>query len=593
MKLPSKKHFLSASKVIITLMIGSAITFLFQEPLKRYFYELNPKLEYHVLSSQQLDKSELLQLLYSNFKTSKVDFSMDDNIITGYHYTVVELTNKGCFIKDDLLFDLDFKNEDVKILAVLCKMIEPEERELKTEIERPPLEFQLPKKDMDNPEVKMCWLSAGEETGAIVYRSYSKHGGFGRRNPTLIVDRSFSEKLRRGGSYYYAITYQYPFWGETGFGEILFVPTPEFLFNKPSFKDTISVRAHNQCDEIDAKLLLSEFNKAKTKLKRNAKIFVHMNREDFGRIVSDNIGNLPVYFNEDVKFLHGRTTLRLNSVMRKAKIRFYIISKTYLKYDNRNLTLSLRDTRDIELKKVKAVPKEAQKQDDVSTSKELLTPYQVKLLTAKDKVIIAWAKPKTEAYKGVRIFRSPYSKPYVDPVWGKELYEGPGIQGLVVNSSELTQRDLKSQITVYPPSVARLEPPPRKDLKSQGSFPAAPKIAPPTGLKLVGDFILNGCNGELMPFYEDHEVTSGNSYIYTVVAYDDKGEYSYPVESIIKHESTKIQDNVNSFSEYQNDLGLLQVLKAFYNTHQNTTEAKQVEAAISVIEERQKNDRKP
>jgi hypothetical protein len=354
--LPSKKQIFSALKYLFLIILGYTIAFFFHETVRRYLYESPPALEYQVLSTQLLGKSELLQILYSNFKTGKVDFSMDDNILSGYYYTVVELTNKGNFLRDDLLFDLDFMNEQVKILGLLCKMIEPEERELKAEIERPPLELQLRREDLENPEVKIYWSPTQDETQrATVYRSYSKLAGFGRRNPIPIVDNSFSEKPTNRSSYYYSVTKQVPTGLESELTEILFTPVPEVVFNRSHFRQTLDVPSHNLCGEIDPITFLSGFNKAKAKSKGNLKIFVDIDRKEFGRIIPEKIDNLPVYFKDDVKFLRGKTTLRLSNIMRKAKIRFYIISKTYLKYDNHNLTLSLRDIKDIHLTKIKSV----------------------------------------------------------------------------------------------------------------------------------------------------------------------------------------------------------------------------------------------
>jgi len=580
MTLLLKKQIFWVLKTLLVFLLGGAVTFFFQEPVKRLIYESPPALEYQVLSSQHVDKSELIELLYSSFKTTKVDFPMDDNVVSGYYYTVVELRNKGNFIKDDLLLDLDFMNEKVKILCVLSKMIEPQERQLKAEIDRPPLELQLPAEDIDRPEVTLCWEStqrAGE--GAIVYRSYSEHAGFGRRNPIPIVGNSFSEKRRKGSSYYYGAT-NLNFIGESELTEVVFVPVPEVFFNRPNFKETINIRQPNLCDEMDPITLRSSFNKATAKRKSDVKIFVDMDRKEFGRIISENVNDLPVYFKDDVKFLHGKTTLRLNNIMRKAKIRFYIISKTYLKYDNRNLILSLRDIKNIELKKIQTTPKETKKQYNEPTAKELLTPHQVKLFTAKDRVVLAWVKPRNQTYRGVRIFRSLYSEPHTELVWGKELYDGKGIQGIVINA----EGEVSGVSIGVVSSTDSLNPPPRKVPRRRDPSTPLPPAAP-TGLRMTGTFlsILNGYKGELMPFYEDQEVIFGKSYVYTIVAYDNNDQYSYPIEALIKYEPMSNQPIVNSFSEYQKNLELLQTLKQFYLNNKNTVKANQIESIIRTL----------
>jgi hypothetical protein len=578
MKLVSKQNILPTLKTVGILLIGSLITFLFQEPIKRWLYESSPRLEYQVLSSQKLDKFELLQLLHSNFKRTTFRFPMDDDIISEYHYTILELRNKGNFIRDDLFFDLDFNNQEIKILAVLCKTITPEEREIKAETERPPLDFQLSKQDLESPAPTVYWNPDSIEMGAVIYRSYSKHAGFGRRNPTLNIDGSFSEKLRNGFSYYYAVTNQDSLGQESELTQIIYAPMPEFFFNKASFKETINVRIRNPSRQPDPNILLSEFNNAKAKLKGKLKIFANIDRRDFTRIVSQKIDNLPIYFTDDVKFLYGRTTLRLNNITRKAKIRFYIISKTYLDYDNYNLTLALRDMKDIELTKVHADLKGIPKKDKVVPSKDLLTPYQVRLFALNDRIIITWAQPKTETYAGVRIFRSPFSISNTDVPWGKELYDGKGTQGIVVNSGILTGIRTKQSATVNPYPRDPMEPPPPKN------YLDTLRPQTPRNLQIQVDVILNGCNGELMPFYEDHVVPPGETYVYTVVAYDNRMEYSYPVESIIAYDSKTILPNLRSYSEYQTNLKLLRLLRQFYHYYNNKAKEKQLQSAISLIE---------
>jgi hypothetical protein len=273
--------------------------------------------------------------------------------------------------------------------------------------------------------------------------------------------------------------------------------------------------------------------------------------------------------------------------MRKAKIHFYIVSKTYLKYDNNNLTLSLRDIKDMKLKKIHVIPKQTQKQDDQPTAKELLTPYQAKVFRAKDKVILAWVKPKSQTYEGVRIFRSSYSQPHTRLVWGKELYDGTGIQGILICEVSAISLGVGSSTDTLAP------PPPKIPRHRDPSAPLLPKA--PTGLRLEGVFqhVLNGYKGQLMPFYEDREVTSGNSYVYTLVAYGNNGQYSYPVEAVIRYEPTRNEPTVDSFSEYQNNLKVLQALKQFYIDNKNTINADQIQSAISEIEKKQTPTTKP
>ena len=262
--------FWSALRKVTYLIVGAAIMFFFQEPLKRYLYESKPKLEYIILSSQELTKSELLKVIRTNFKQTELDFSIDDNIISKYHYTVIELRNPGPFIEDDLLFDIDFKDNRIKILDVLCKMIEPEERELEAEIERPPLELKLHEEGKDTIDVELSTSIDNIQVGIILYRSYSKHGGFGRRNPVPSANGFFSEKVKRGRSYFYTVSHLGYFGRESKFTSIL--PFPECSFNSLSFKNTKRISLSDLSDSKEVNPFLSKLMQVKSELKQNENI---------------------------------------------------------------------------------------------------------------------------------------------------------------------------------------------------------------------------------------------------------------------------------------------------------------------------------
>ena len=97
-------------------------------------FESKAKLEYEVIGHNILRKLELDEVIRGNYKKTEVDFSVDDNIISQYHHTVVELRNEGDFIEEDLFFDIDFGNSSIKVLDVLSKTTKPEEQEIKASL---------------------------------------------------------------------------------------------------------------------------------------------------------------------------------------------------------------------------------------------------------------------------------------------------------------------------------------------------------------------------------------------------------------------------------------------------------------------------
>jgi hypothetical protein len=425
-------------KALVWTIVGVAITLLSQF-LYKSLSEPTALLEYQVLSVNRYSKPDLLSVINSNFREHTLDLSVDDNIVPYYYLGVIELRNFGDFIREDVLFTLDFEDEHVKILDVLSKMTQPQGKELTAESERPPLEWVPTTEGTETFPVGLTVDRPKNEDGAIFYRSFISSRGFGRRSPSPSPIGEFNETVKSGRQYFYSAIMMGCSGEESPFTEI--VPVPDALFNEPTFKDTITIKASDLSGITHDADFTTKVDTAIANLKEHQRSFVSVNRSDFSRkVFPKRYDGFPLFFRDDVSFLSGKTTLHLANIPYRARIRFFVVYKTYKQYDPRNIQLKFKNNLNIELRKKKFEP-EVKKiqveghQQGFLDEKTLLTPFQARLFLAKGKVIIAYSERDSSTFKEIRIFRSKTVSSSVFLPWGEEIYRGRGTKGIVLGST--------------------------------------------------------------------------------------------------------------------------------------------------------------
>lgn len=557
--------------------------------------ESTPKLEYRIVASNELTKKQLVEVIRKNYKELSLDLSMDDNVILDYHHTILEMRNLGGFIEEDLLFNLDFGKEEIKILDVLCKLTCPIEKEIEAELRRPGLKLQSLNPSENTHKIELTFFHDEPSTfvGLLVYRSSFESVGFGRINPVPITNGVFTERVKRGARHFYAVT-ALGFAGHESapFGPL---PWPELSFNRPHFENTRTIAAYLPSGEIDFETIQNDFKDTLAQLKKGEKIYICMDRAKFlSKIFPETIDQSPVYFEDDVQFLRGKSTLHVHNVPKKGRLRFDIIWKTYARYNLSNITLSLKRLQDIELVKKEnrfsrktGILRKPLSTENNGNIRLLLTPARVRVFFEEDGLILAWSRPKSAGYSGVRIFR--YSEPeYTGQLESDhEIYDGKGISGLMLGFGAGTFRpaDRYSGDIVHP---SEPYPPPRKGEEARPSSP--------TGLSVTGgepNVLVNIEGEELMPYYVDENVSCGQTYTYVVVAYDEVPNYSYAIESVVKWDCNLeylggtqvwkegVQTIVKEFPEYKDDIRLCKILKRYHEKHGNLDQVKQLESVIS------------
>jgi hypothetical protein len=559
---------------LLYTLSGAFFTFVFMFIIPELYKAISKsdfEIEYKTLQIKKASKAELIKINQENFDGAQIDFSMDDTIIPYYYYAVLEINNLGGFIEDDVITDLFFDGSEYKILDVMCKMQKPEERLIGAEIERPPLELNPSITNSDSDELNFNSNSIDQiQVGLIIYRSYSKDVGFGRINTLPLTDTNYSVKIPTQFKSDFTATHMGFSGEETDFASIF--PYPEFKFNEYSFKNTKTLN-------LEKDDFIKTLENYKTEFTDGKAIFVNSTKKEFYKVIYPySFTDLPIYFEDDVKFLKGKTSLLFHNIPKKAKYKIFVYYKTYVENRNHNISLQLREIGNIELKK-KDKKIDRSESPSKKDSKTALTPQFTRIYLEQDKILMAWTVPQGESYRGVRIFKTVLSENDLTQhslKWGNEVYDGEGFHGLILG---------RKGVLIFRPKTFKstnnkqsFQPPIKEEYRK--GMPSPPILLRLT-CKDQFNQILNGNKGKLMPYFVDENIECNDIYKYTLVAYDEHHSYSYPIESIVQHPCSVeyagehqyseigVQPYVKSYQKYDDDLTLISILNEYYKQFDN------------------------
>lgn len=562
------KRYTLKTLIITNIIIALIATFInYSGELIKYFLTSNNlELEYKILSSNIFSKKEIEQAIKAKFVNLKIDYSFDDNFISEYHLTKVELKNVGPFIKDELFIDVNFNNENVKILSILGKSIEPYVKEIELEYNKPPFIWNPFEKNEDTLEVGLYFRV--EEPGAYmvaVYRSYNKEVGFGKINPKILKKNEYKDYVLKGERYWYRIgNFSSSGLESPHIGPIAW---PAVLFNKPSFKDVEEIFL-SDIEDYNARLdsIFLKYRVLKTE-NPNTKIYVDVIKSDFIRWREpDELDYENTYFKEDIRFLNGKSSIFFNNFSKNGIIRLWIISKSTSSNFINNLSLEFSEAKDIEITRASRFYDNEKLKSSISKKKkslkEKLTPYQTKIFNGENKIIITWTIPNYSKYKFVRIFKTKINPNHkaLPLNWDNEIYEGKGEEFfLFSNVTKIIKSNnniLKENFSVVL-TQNQLKPPPRRR-RTPIDRPSAP-----SGMKIYGPplspTIVNLNENKIMPYFEDYDIIDGHTYSYVLVAYDNHDNYSFPIETRIKATNKGLISNISGFLDYKNSKKLLEI----------------------------------
>ncbi len=572
--------------IIGLLLVGTIFAPISKKIIDSIFTKTPDKrIQYEIKSIKNLSKNEIIKAINENFTYSKIDFSYDDNILDDYFLTTIDIKNLGDPIQDDFFLNLIYKEENIKIMDVLCKFIEPLRKEVNIETDRPPLEYEFPSKDSIKIEISTSPDFDQSATNSFVYRSYSKDVGFGRRNPSPIVDNTFQEIVKNGGHYWYKISLESLPGSELGISDTY--PWPESWFNRPFFKNTKTIFPVFSDDKYDMDCLYDSLKQTLSELKENEKVYIDIEKNEFKIILSKKLSDAPIYFKNDIEFLFGRTSIYIDDLLENSLLRIFLISKTYLEMKKLlNLEISLKN-----IGNIKVIKKKNISYDKPNLNKQItidknaaLTPFRTRLFLGKNKIILAWSEPENSNVEGYRIFRTHYSqRSEFAMTLDNELYDGAGKKGLLLGASPYIRFFRNNEpAQIKRKKILHISLPPRKIKRNYlDNRPPTPII---NSIRLMANYPVNVYNGNLMRYYIDKDVKLGETYLYTLFAYDNKGTYSYPIESIIKYEQSEVYTEIIDVENYKSDIKSLNILKKYYLENKYLNEASKLDSIITYID---------
>lgn len=487
------------------------------------------KLTYEVLSITRHNKNELFELSEVEGFNS-FNLNLDDPIIKDYYVIKVMLKNIGASIDHPLNFEFSSGSKCCrhKILDMRHKILYPRNKSMK--INNSILNDLVWALDENYSPIFLKWSydDHKEISGFNIYRSLIKDAGYGQINDRLVTNPSLriqSNSFKEIYPNYYGVTVV----GTNGLESDINMTykMTDFTAFHPLFKNLIYVEPNfSSTEKADGSphAPFRSLGEAISKAEISSTYFVKSYREKLSNVqnFSDEV---KVIYLDDLKFLNGIAEVSLLSGLdENAEVLFYFLVKT-LPDEEFDISLRLEGSPNVIMSKVDSNDNiNKQNVKNIMSSKDFyrvsLTPYQARVLQGNGSQFIVWDKPKNNAYKSVRIFRSARRSTDDLSNIGKELFEGRGNDGESLEC-KLSSREPIGTMKSSQRKIENLTPPPRLKKNITISAPLPPMIISVTA-KLIISF-------PEAYYFEDKTVSPNKAYTYTLYAYDDKDNYSYPV----------------------------------------------------------------
>jgi hypothetical protein len=483
------------------------------------------KLSYELESVSRHSRNELTKIA-KEYGLAEFDLRLDDPILTNYYLIKVRLLNVGQTIKSTLRFAVTIKNGKTKLIDIQHKVIRPANKSLRIVDSLPSLKWQLPTGENRGG---LAWENGKGNEGMVynIYRSFSEKVGYGRINDQLIETPRFELPLdfsKDLATCYYVVTA-----GECGVWESDWshpIKTLDVLAFSPYFENVHWVYPYSTSEvESDSsrEAIFCSLSRAIEVVGKSGIFIVAQTKDE--AVTSQNVSSdVTVFYEDDLEFLHGKVELSvLSGIDENADIELFFLCKALPTEREAEFALVLEGAPEVDLEKSprsssKSITFSVPKTGRRDNIKETLTPKQLQTYPGQDTIYLAWEKPENPSYKGVRIFRSELRDLHDITAIGEEIYNGKG------NTESLRCKCARGWRKPNPKmdrilTDAQIElfcPPPRVIQKHR--LPA-PSILHASTLVDIGD----------VRHFADRTVSPNTSYTYTLFAYDDSDNFSYPI----------------------------------------------------------------
>lgn len=542
----SKLFLLVASSItfILGIIVGKPLEHAVIKYLekKNISYELTHSYFESIRDAQKYVETEGL---------TSFDLNLDDPLINKYHIVKIKLINEGIYIRDTLKFNITIDNQLVKIIDIKHRVNVPENKNLSITDTIPALSWSFDELNKYDSLYALSWQAPQQRTdgskvtgiaGYNIYGSAIKDVGYGQINEKLAKESSWRIENNR-----------YPFYKTEAVdlqgrrSELsLAMPFPEIFAFAPFFKDVVLIEPNvkpdiktscNNCQIYDSLTHAIE--------KEGAQATFLINRKKSDVLSSDNLVDSNYYktnvlYSDDLRNLIGKADIFLPAGLDEdSEIFFYILYKIWPETEHDinfniigNPAVHFVKINDISNRIVSNNSKFAESGIQEKNKKTMLTPPVVSTYLANNKIYLLWDYPKDFSYKGVRIFRSVKSNA---KILGDEVYDGLGETDKLKCITDTSVDDIQNTSAISAKNYITGDPPPRvkpSSLEKKSSIDeTSPPLPPSISMNIVISLVanINEKDSKPLPYFVDTEVSPELTYTYTLYAYDEEDNYSYPI----------------------------------------------------------------
>ena len=484
------------------------------------------KLCYEIIQTNRYKKYELVKLS-EKLGYEKFDLNLDDPILKNYYLIQIKLRNEAECLHGPIKFSLSCDNKYTKIIDIKHKVVKPANKIVKIADTLPSLNWGISEETF----LKISWENSSPLSGTAgfsIYRSLDKEVGFGRINEKLIKKMEYKlpfNQTRDLSKNYFRVSTEGIYGVDSGMSED-FICTPEIFAFSSSFKDVIWINPRTKSGSEPDGSKAKPFKSLKEAISKTNKFATFVINQYRGKIISSqNISKeANVFYKDALSFLEGKIEFSiLNGFDENAEIDLFILCKIS-DFNNFGVKLKLIGSPEVifeEIKRSEAINK-PNLQPNTKIKKNirvLLTPKIVKTYLGSNTIFLAWEIPKSNQYKGVRIFRSVKRNLSDLEKLGEEVYDGIGSFAETFHCRYYQRASIDKDFDALMFKIIGFHTrPPDRKTRHEDMCPQ-----PPSNISIMNDFEVK------LPFFEDKNVIPGTVYTYTIYAYDDDNNYSYPI----------------------------------------------------------------
>jgi len=497
----------------------------------RWFSDPPPELSYQIRSVDRLGDYQLSEYAFRQFGGS-FNLQLDDDIIREYEIFNVRIRNDGRAIDHAFALDVVVNDGLAKIIDLKHVVRAPTGKSIPIKYSLPDLSWNTKK---EFKSVAFSWRNPTNTDimGSCLFRSPYREFGYGKFSLGIIKRNCIRFDVKDLLPGYYAVVAV----GLNGALSELSTPTrfPESFALQPNFSDVIWIDpSHTVGDDCspNRSRTYSSLTEAIAKAGPKRTFIVHGLRSESQSILkqaADFDNNTKIFFDDDLKFLSGRTELQFSEGLDSgSEIDFYFLTKG-IPDTKRNIQLLLRGQPKLSftIRGQEYKDLNSKRNIPVEANKRSLTPKLITTYANKNSIILMLPAGSSRKYKGIRVFRSRVDTNRSSIDLGDELNDGELTTGnLICESVNRPLNRPNLELALFDRRAPSEPPLPRRTSPN----PTVRLSNAPTGLSIDIQTSGSSNTADEPMYFEDKTVRIKEKYKYVIYMYDTNGKYSYPIE---------------------------------------------------------------